>query len=112
VWLKKYLYALRPVLAVRWLEQGRGVVPMEFDRLLVTIEDQPHLVREIRALVERKMEGDELNRGSAVATISGFLADELSRFTGHRPAESPSENDLGPLNVLFQRMLARAWGTA
>ena len=33
---KRYLYALRPLLAVRWIEQDRGVVPMEFERLLAT----------------------------------------------------------------------------
>ena len=28
--VKKYLYVLRPLLAVRWLESGRGIVPMPF----------------------------------------------------------------------------------
>ena len=32
--LKKYLYVLRPLLALRWIESGRGIVPMEFERLV------------------------------------------------------------------------------
>jgi predicted nucleotidyltransferase len=28
VWVKKYFYVLRPLLAVRWIEQGRGPVPI------------------------------------------------------------------------------------
>ena len=109
VWLKKYLYALRPILAVRWLEQGRGVVPMEFDHLLVTIEDKPDLVSEIRSLVSRKMQGDELARGPAVPAISDFLASELSRFASYKPQASDIKHDFISLNNLFRKMLNRVW---
>ncbi len=34
VWLKKYLYVLRPVLACLWIERGYGVVPIEFHKLV------------------------------------------------------------------------------
>jgi hypothetical protein len=33
VWRKKYLYVLRPLLAMRWIEQGRGAVPWSSTRL-------------------------------------------------------------------------------
>jgi hypothetical protein len=32
-----------------YVEQGRGVVPMDFSNLLVTVEDQPALIDDIRA---------------------------------------------------------------
>ncbi|MCV5434156.1 nucleotidyltransferase domain-containing protein, partial [Escherichia coli] len=32
--LKKYFYVLRPLLAVRWVEAGKGVPPMRFAELL------------------------------------------------------------------------------
>ena len=32
--IKKYFYALRPVLACLWIEQGLGVVPTEFTKLV------------------------------------------------------------------------------
>lgn len=38
--LKKYFYVLRPLLAVKWIEQLRGVVPMRFHALLATVEGQ------------------------------------------------------------------------
>jgi predicted nucleotidyltransferase len=34
VWRKKYFYVLRPLLAIRWLEAGLGVVPTEFGQLV------------------------------------------------------------------------------
>ena len=112
VWLKKYLYALRPLLAIRWIEQDRGAVPMEFDRLLATVEDSPELVRDIRALVGRKMAGDELDRGPAIPSISQFVAGELVRFETYKPPESSKARDFEPLNELFRRMLTAAWETA
>ena len=57
VWVKKYFYVLRPLLAVRWIEQARGPVPMLFTDVLVTIADKPELVVEIETLRKRKMAG-------------------------------------------------------
>ena len=36
---KKYFYVLRPLLACRWLEEARGPVPIEFDRLLEVLPE-------------------------------------------------------------------------
>ena len=109
VWLKKYLYALRPLLAVRWLEQGRGVVPMEFVRLLDTIEDQPALTDDIRALVEQKTAGEELDRGPIIPSISSFIAKELVRYQNYKPPYTSLGNEFDSLNELFRRILQQAW---
>ena len=111
VWLKKYLYALRPLLAVRWLEQKRGVVPMEFTALLITIEDQKDLVSDIEALVTRKMAGEELDRAPAIPAISRFISDEVSRFKHFTLPQAPRGGDFTSLNVLFRSMLERAWSS-
>ena len=37
IWLKKYFYVLRPLLAVLWIERGLGVVPTEFCSLVEEI---------------------------------------------------------------------------
>lgn len=110
VWLKKYLYALRPLLAVRWTEQGRGVVPMEFHKLLASVEDSPDLVEDIRELVARKMAGEELARGPAIPSISQFIADEIGRLETYRAPEASGSRDLEPLNRLYRQTLARTWG--
>ena len=57
VWVKKYFYVLRPLLAVRWIDQGRGPVPMLFTDLLATIPDEPTVVSAIEELhPERKVQ--------------------------------------------------------
>jgi hypothetical protein len=45
VWVKKYFYVLRPVLACIWIERGYGVVPMEFGKLVDRIVDDQALKR-------------------------------------------------------------------
>jgi uncharacterized protein len=107
--VKKYFYVLRPLLAVRWIEQGRGPVPMEFARLLVTVEDA-ELLNEIEALIERKKRGDELAREPAIQPISRFIISEIDRPRAVvRPGEH-SDRDLEPLSELFRRMLAASYG--
>nr|BES07148.1 nucleotidyltransferase domain-containing protein [Escherichia fergusonii] len=55
--LKKYFYVLRPLLAVRWVEAGKGVPPMRFAELLTGTELDAPLRAEIDELLERKQRG-------------------------------------------------------
>lgn len=107
--VKKYFYVLRPLLAVRWLEQGRGPVPCAFERLLETVEDRPALVAVVRELVERKRSGDELDEGPRIPALSAFLDEELERLGSSPLGLEPQRMPLEPLNALFRRALAEAW---
>lgn len=111
VWVKKYFYVLRPLLAILWIEQGRGPVPMEFARLLDTISDRGELVVEIRALLERKMQGEELDKGPAIPAISEFIELELLRLATYKPPKQSAGAGWEPLNTLFRETLVTAWPT-
>jgi predicted nucleotidyltransferase len=104
VWIKKYLYVLRPLLAVKWIEQGGGPVPMEFSRLLGTIHDQEDVVGAIRALIERKRNGDELDREPAIPVIGRFIAEELEKL---KPATTRKRADPPGLQLLQELFLRR-----
>jgi predicted nucleotidyltransferase len=39
VWIKKYFYVLRPILAINWIERDLGVVPTEFQVLVEQVVD-------------------------------------------------------------------------
>src|SRR4051812_39464233 len=43
---KKYLYVLRPLLAARWIRDGRGVPPMRFAELVAATTLEPALIAE------------------------------------------------------------------
>ena len=48
--LKKYFYVLRPLLSVRWLERYGEPAPIEFDKLVHLVEDDPSLLVDIHRL--------------------------------------------------------------
>ncbi|KEY57274.1 nucleotidyltransferase domain-containing protein [Serratia sp. DD3] len=76
--LKKYFYVLRPLLAVRWIEAGKGVPPMRFDQLLAGTVDEPRLLAEIHQLLQSKQRAGEAEYGPRRERIHGFIAKELA----------------------------------
>jgi predicted nucleotidyltransferase len=109
VWLKKYLYVLRPLLAIRWIEEGRGVVPMEFHALVDTVVHSPDLKREILLLLERKRAGHELDRGPRIPVIGDYVAAELARLETKKAAPSERKRGKERLNPLFRSALDTIW---
>lgn len=98
---KKYLYVLRPLLGCRWIEQERGVVPMEFERLFVTLDDSA-LLAMIRQLVELKKSGAELDTGSRNTLISEFVESELARLQS-LPIVRDEAHPVDQLDDLFRK---------
>lgn len=109
VWIKKYFYVLRPLLAVLWVDAGRGVVPITFQTLVDGVVDDPTVRHAIDDLLERKQVGDELDRAPRIAVLSDFIDRELTRLeTTMRTYDKP-QPDIARLNRLFREVLERAW---
>lgn len=107
VWLKKYLYVLRPICACRWIECGLGHVPMEFFKLVNKTIDDVMLRFAITDLVMRKRNGEELDRAPRVPVLSEFIESELARLADIVPEPS----DLPPvaeLDAFFRSILLKA----
>ena len=107
--LKKYLYVLRPLLAVRWIERGRGVVPTEFGRLVDETVESAELKRAIEALLERKRRGIENERGAKIEPLSAFIEAELARLESGFAAEAVAPPAVEEMDALFRRTLQEAW---
>ncbi|MDP2759642.1 MAG: nucleotidyltransferase domain-containing protein [Sideroxyarcus sp.] len=80
VWLKKYFYVLRPVLACAWIERGLGVVPMAFDDLVAGVVRDAELKESITKLTELKRSGAEMDNGVRIPVIHSFLESEIARL--------------------------------
>jgi predicted nucleotidyltransferase len=109
VWRKKYFYVLRPLLAMRWIEQGLGPVPIEFGRLLEATVSAPELRRDIDELLELKKRGAELDEGPRISAISEFIEREMPRLeqaAGNQPKCKVAAEDL---NALFRNTLEEVW---
>ncbi len=105
VWVKKYFYVLRPVLACKWIEAGYGVVPTEFQKLVDRLVDSPSLKSAIDELIERKRNGQELDMGPKIPIISEFIESELSHFATLPPYPKSKSFEVQRLDKLFQDSL-------
>jgi uncharacterized protein len=101
VWVKKYFYVLRPLLAINWIEKESTVVPMEFGALVERCVKASSLKQAIGNLLERKRTGQELDRGPRIPAISDFIDSELERLK-RTVIEGKSKPDSERLNEFFR----------
>jgi uncharacterized protein len=104
--LKKYFYVLRPLLAIRFIEQGYGIPPVEFERLVESVAPDS-LKPSIQRLVLLKRKTHELGLGDRVPEINDFVEQELGRhgesFSGQgRPEVIEKKNIHEKLNLIFR----------
>lgn len=76
--VKKYFYALRPVLACLWVEKYNIAPPMEFQKLYDDCECiSPELRKEIDTLLKRKKSWDELDVENKIQILNDFLEKQI-----------------------------------
>ncbi len=104
--VKKYFYILRPILAIKWIEEMSEIMPMEFgimvDRL---IHDQP-LKKAINDLVDRKKQGEELKLEPKIPVISDFIKNEMERITTKVFDKYNEKSPTEILNSTFREMIS------
>lgn len=104
---KAYLYVLRALLAVRWVQAERGPVPVRFERLLEAGVDDAELRGAIDNLLSQKRAGTEQAEGPRLSTLHDFIDAELERLEGTQFSETSGATPVDPLNTFFRRVLAR-----
>ena len=78
---KKYFYVLRPILACMWIDAYKEPPPMEFEKLLVQIQDK-ELLKKINELLMRKKSGVEMGTEPNIPIINTFIENTLRYFEG------------------------------
>ncbi|TIH07031.1 nucleotidyltransferase domain-containing protein [Pseudomonas leptonychotis] len=94
---KKYLYVLRPLLAVRWIDQGLGRPPMTFAALLDATVRDPTLLAEIDALLTLKRQVVESAYGPRREAIHAFIEQALQQAEA-QPALPKAGGDTADLD--------------
>lgn len=112
VWMKKYFYVLRPLLAVLWIERDLGVVPTEFASLVEALVSDAKLRAAIDELVDKKRSGLEKDTGARIEPISRFIDAELARLGMVKFEKLKSTGDSQVLNQLFRDVLVDTWRAA
>lgn len=112
--LKKYFYVLRPLLAIRHIEQQLGTPPVRFQDLVELVAPQ-EIRPAIANLLELKRHTPELGLGDPVPEIGEFIECELERhgeiFSGHGRPDLLEGGDLrARLNEVFKSAISGcAW---
>lgn len=109
VWIKKYFYVLRPILAINWLERGWGIVPTDFRVMVNRLFNSGELKREIEKLINAKMLGEELDYGPRIPVISNFIDREIERLDGKQFTDSIYPCSADQLNSLLRSALDEVW---
>lgn len=102
---KKYLYALRPILACLWIEKSDQPPPMAFEALLDQLLPEGMVRDAIDALLVVKRASGEIADGPRIPAISEFIETQLERMgraTVHLPAREAED---GSLDIFFRQAI-------
>jgi len=101
VWRKKYLYVLRPLLAIRSIETFGMPPPVDFQELLDGDLLPMDVLRDATELLRDKRAGSELGYGPRLPALSGFITEEIKRLDQEKFSGVPATKEWDSLNQLF-----------
>lgn len=102
---KKYFYALRPVLACKWILEYQSQPPMLFSELVDACLE-PELKGEVERLLDLKMNAPEIREILPVEPIHRYLEENLASLEAQIAAcPAAPAPDWEPLNRLFLEVL-------
>ncbi len=99
--LKKYFYALRPMLACRWITDRREVPPMEFGKLRVLLAHDLNKI--VDDLLKQKAVADEKYMIKPIEQLHSFIKSEIEYCEEAVPGIASVNADSGMLNSLFRK---------
>ncbi|MEL6978414.1 MAG: nucleotidyltransferase domain-containing protein [Pseudomonadota bacterium] len=89
--LKKYFYALRPAMALRWLRmRPEEIPPMKLQALMAGVALAPDLAARLEALVALKGETREMGDGERLADLDAFIKGEFALARAALDAAPPA----------------------
>ncbi|HWK03821.1 MAG TPA: nucleotidyltransferase domain-containing protein [Puia sp.] len=102
--LKKYFYALRPLLACLWIIENRSVPPMEFGKLRTLVTDQ-NWNEAVDRLLEQKKVANEKDFISPVTSLQQWIEKTVVYCKEQSDAIEPVKHDIALLDVLFRKYI-------
>ncbi|NKB83289.1 nucleotidyltransferase domain-containing protein [Brucella grignonensis] len=94
--IKKVFYALRPLMALKWLRlhPRERIAPMHFPTLCRAVDLSNDLSVELESLMQRKAETREMGQGNVSDVIMTFLKKELSSAENNLTQQSKVDDDV------------------
>ena len=82
--IKKYLYAIRPLLCAQWVEKNGTQPPMLYHDLLDDLHPGARITEEVNDLVRRKQDLNELDIIPPQQFLNKWINDTLGHFAADR----------------------------
>lgn len=101
--LKKYFYALRPILACRWIADTGAVPPMEFSKLRTLMDDSLTSITD--DLLNTKAQVDERYTIKTIEVLNRFIEDQIRYCEQVVPQRVSSNDNSDSLNSIFRKFL-------
>lgn len=102
--LKKYFYALRPLLACLWIVEKRSPPPMEFGQLRTLIKHDDWN-RSVDDLLKQQRIVDEKGVIDPVAVLQQWIENTLVYCEEQSGAMAPVKHDVATLDALFRKYI-------
>ena len=102
---KEYFYALRPVLACKWIVEKKEVPPMEFSLLRQLIKEERGLNDIIDDLLLQKQEGIEKDMIASISLLNSFIEKEIKSGELFSLELEKTRGNIESLNELFHQLL-------
>jgi uncharacterized protein len=102
--LKRYFYALRPLLAGLWIVENRSLPPMEFGKLRTLIMDHDWN-ESVDSLLEQKKAADEKAQISPVNFLQQWIEKTLAYCKEKAEALEPVKHEIAVLDALFRKYI-------
>lgn len=102
---KKYIYALRPLLACRYIEQNHTIPPVKFEDLLKQSLPK-ELADEIQTMLKIKANSDEKDLNPRMPVIHKYIEEEIKRYEQiSKEMKDDRTEDFCALNQVFLEVL-------
>jgi predicted nucleotidyltransferase len=110
--LKRYFYALRAAMALRWIETRDDLPPMNFHSLMAGLDVPSDFAAEIQRLLHIKTSTAELGQGPRIPILETFLDRQISWAKAQldtRISLDQAQTNKQNADDLFRTILGLAW---
>lgn len=102
--LKKYFYALRPILACRWIIDKQTPPPVLFEELAES-ELEEDIRPVVKRLTELKKQTSELGAGKRINALNSYIEKNIAEIRGFVENCEYRRNDWDDLNRVFRQIV-------
>lgn len=104
--LKKYFYTLRPLMALEWIHDGRGVPPTDFTEIVRKLHPEGEVRDAIDTLISQKRLGFESNLGPRIPAIDTWIIERLAHWETKKFKRDQKEKKGPEIDAAFRKLVS------